>query len=118
MNKYETPIFTLLDGEIIDFSESHHSSSGCDTCDYGSSYVQDFTVITSKGNMEFNFDNMYEYKISHDYLIKLFLRNSDEIKQKTIKEFYHWLVEQFNNADKHSCVKLNFKHSCDKSIES
>ena len=66
-------LLTLVDGDLISFAEDHYSSKGCPTCDYNSSYVQDFTVVTSKGKTRFQLDQMYDYAISHDYLFKTIL---------------------------------------------
>lgn len=88
-------LLQLQDGEILNFEEEHYSSSGCETCDYVSSYVQDFTVVTSKGNMRFESDVMYDYLVSHDFLLKLILRNTEQIKAMTLQEFFDWMLGSF-----------------------
>ncbi len=89
-------LLQLQDGEILNFEEEHYHSNGCcETCDYGSSYAQDFTVVTSKGNMRFETDVMYDYLVSHDFLLKLILRNTEQIKAMTLQEFFDWMLAAF-----------------------
>lgn len=84
-------LLTLADGVIYDFKEEHYQNrSGCDTCAYGSSYVQDFQIVTSKGDFKFNFEQMYDYKVSHDCLFKVILPNVEVIKEMTIERFLEW----------------------------
>jgi len=83
-------LLTLVDGDLISFDETHDYDGGCETCDYGSSYVQDFSIVTNKGSLHLNVDEMYQYAISHDYLLKLILPNAVNFTTMTVEEFFTW----------------------------
>jgi hypothetical protein len=105
----ETPLLSLADGDILSFKEDHYcKSTGCETCNYGSSYVQDFTVVTTKGTARFDFSMMYEYAISHDFLMKTILRQVDTIRAMTLVNFIEWLAEQFRLACKDNYIQPKF----------
>jgi len=109
----DKPLLSLVDGDILNFSEEHSQYSGCETCDFGSSYLQDFNVTTTKGNMRFDFDEMYDYLISHDFMFRLILPRVEEIKKMTIMEFYEFLVNAFKKECNNS---TKFKHSFIESV--
>lgn len=96
----DKPLIQLQDGAILEFSEDHYSSSGCESCDYGSSYVQDFTVKTSAGDFRRELSQMYDYPISHDFLFKAILPNVALFNTMTIREFIAWLDARFGEAGK------------------
>jgi hypothetical protein len=84
-------LIELVDGGIKDIYTDTESYAGCETCDYGSQYINEFTVYLTKGNIQFKVEQMYDYAVSEDYLMKLFLQNVDKIKQLTEIQFYEWL---------------------------
>lgn len=86
-------LIRLLDGEVLDFKEDAFcAGSGCETCNYGSSYVQDFTVVTTQGTWLFEVDNMYESAISHDFMFKTVLPKFKEFEAMTVGNFIAWLA--------------------------
>jgi hypothetical protein len=84
-------LIELLDGGIKDIYTDTESYNGCETCDYGSEYINEFTIYLTKGNIQFKVNQMYDYAVSEDYMMKLFLQNIDEIKQMTELNFFEWL---------------------------
>ena len=67
------PIIKLMNDNImsIDTDNDHHS--GCETCDYGSEYINIISITTEKnGVFRLEINQMYEYALS-DYglLMKL-----------------------------------------------
>ena len=44
--------------------------SGCETCDYGSSYITNLSIETNNCKINFEFDTMYDY-ISESDLMQL-----------------------------------------------
>ena len=114
IRRREMSLLKLEDGELINFREDHYYSDGCETCDYGSSYVQDFTIETIKGNYYFNMSQMYEYPVSHEFMFKTILPNVEVIKQMTIKEFIAWITKELEKNDRLSSlrgfeIKTSFK---------
>lgn len=89
-------LLELKDGQIIDIYTDKYHESGCPTCDFGSSYVNEITVVMSKHRIFASIDTMYSYAVSEDWLLKTILNNVDQIKQMTELEFAAWFESQFN----------------------
>ena len=92
-------LLELKDGQIIDIYTDKYYESGCPTCDFGSSYVNDVTIIMTKYRVFASVDTMYSYAVSEDWLLKTILNNVDQIKQMTELEFAAWFEAQFNELD-------------------
>ena len=43
-----------------------------------------------------NVNTMYDYAISHDFLMKTILPNVEDIKKMTIDEFFEWFKTKVN----------------------
>lgn len=93
------PLLTLVDGSVLNLREDHWTSAGCPTCDYGKSYVRDFTVETTRGNLRFKFDNPNGYGVSEQFLMQLFLQHTQTIQALTVDELYAWLTERFREVN-------------------
>ncbi|NGS95769.1 hypothetical protein G6Z25_02390 [Clostridium perfringens] len=97
-------LIKLKDGYIKEIYTDTDYTPGCETCDYGSEYINEFTVYLSSRKVEIKISDMYEYVLSEDYLIKLFIRNLDEIKRCSEEEFIEWLRYKIDDlADKENC---------------
>ena len=83
-------LLELLDGGIEEIYTDKISFGGCETCDYGSSYINELEIKLTTGTLKCEVDQMYEYALSEDYLMKLFLQNVEEIRQKTEEAFLEW----------------------------
>jgi hypothetical protein len=94
----EDILLKLKDGDLLTFKEDNYNSEGCESCDYGSSYVQNFTVVTTRRTGRYQLSQMYEYVISHDYLLKIILPNASKIQEMTCDEFFDWLETKFEEA--------------------
>lgn len=63
----------LADGnEIISYEDDTSYIRGCETCDYGSKYINEITIITTHFKIEVTFNQMYEYAFSTADAIKMF----------------------------------------------
>lgn len=89
-------LLELKDGQIIDIYTDKYYESGCPTCDFGSSYVNDLTIIMTKYRIFASIDTMYSYAMSEDWLLKTLVRNIDQVKQLTELEFSDWFEDQFD----------------------
>lgn len=87
-------LLKMIDGGILSVKYDSDFWGGCETCDYGSSYINEFNIIMETGRIQIKVNQMYEYALSEDYMMKLILQNVDEIKSKTELEFYQWLKEK------------------------
>lgn len=102
-------LIELSDGGIKDIYTDTESYGGCDTCDYGSQYINDFTVYLTKGNIQVKIEQMYDYAVSEGYLMKLFLTNLEAIKKFTELDFYNWLKSELEAEFKEEVDKIEIE---------
>lgn len=68
----------MLNVKKINYDEDW--SSGCETCDYGSSYVNEIEIILEDGtHTNIKFDKMYDYVLTESDYMKL-IATSDTIE--------------------------------------
>ena len=67
------------------------STSGCPTCDYGSTYVNYITYEFNVGDINLKLKDMYDYPISEGDLMMFWLNNIDKIKQMSFDEICTYL---------------------------
>lgn len=63
-------------------------SLGCESCDYGSSYINQLTIEFQDGIIwEIEIDNMYDYALTESDLIKICVNSNskEEIKNEILK---------------------------------
>ncbi len=90
-------IIKLKDGAVEDVkSDTRYVSGGCDTCDYGSEYINNLDIILSQFSIRVEAKGEFEYLLSISDLIKLFTQNYKEIEQKTEEEFHLWIGEKIS----------------------
>ena len=87
-------ILELTDGGIIDIETDNDYISGCPTCDYGSEYINDIVIKTTKFEATFKISQMYEYVYSYSDLLKIILGNIDEIKNMSELSFIKWFIDK------------------------
>lgn len=87
-------LIEMKDGGILDITSDTWDSPGCETCDYGSRYVNEWTITMTTGKFYIEIEEMYSYALSEGYMMKLFLNNVNHIQLKTEAEFRAWLEEQ------------------------
>lgn len=84
----------LKNFEIIDIDvEKYFEMGDCDTCDYGSMYVDEMLFTLKEGGCIF-FKLSHEEKpcgFSYGELMRFILVNLDEFKNKTVDEFIDML---------------------------
>lgn len=59
---------------------------GCETCDYGSSYVNYITFRFNVGQINIETCQMYEYVVDEGSLMGFLLNNIEQIKKQTFDE--------------------------------
>lgn len=84
-------ILELQDGDIVNIENDRDYWSGCETCDYGSRYVNYFDLELSKIRIKIEASEMYEYPFSEGHMMKVLLGNIDTIKGMAEQEFADWL---------------------------
>lgn len=90
-------LIQMIDGGIEEIITDTESWGGCETCDYGSSYINEFDVRFTTGLFEVRVDNMYDYAMSEGYLMELFIKNIDKIRASTEEEVMQWIENTIND---------------------
>ena len=88
-------LIKMMDGGLKDISDdSWCESEGCKTCEWGSEYVNEFTLELEGFNLEVEISDMYEYpKYSQEDLMKMLCRNTDIIQSMTQDEFIKFVKD-------------------------
>lgn len=95
----EKMLLKLTDGGIIDIITDNDYIEGCPTCDYGSQYINDIVIKTTKFKATFKISQMYDYVYSD--LLKTILNNINEIKNMRELSFIMWFIDStLKNKDK------------------
>ena len=95
----EKTILELTDGGIVNIETDNDYIEGCPTCDYGSEYINDIVITTTKFKAMFKISQMYDYVYSD--LLKTILGNIDEIKNMRELSFIMWFIDNtLKNKDK------------------
>ena len=87
----EKMMLKLTDGGIINIETDNDYIEGCPTCDYGSEYINDIVIKTTKFKAMFKISQMYDYVYSD--LLKTILSNIDEIKNMRELSFIMWFID-------------------------
>ena len=97
------PIVKLKDVNIIEISTDSFSYSGCEICDYGSSYINEIHFWFDDGTSElFQISQEYEYICSEQDLILFFINNLDALAEITKEE----LSEIFAEENRYALIKM------------
>lgn len=83
-------LLKLADGGIENIYTDESSYSGCETCDFGSQYINEIRIKLTKYEIKASITQMYEYAITSQDTLELFLPHIDEIMQMTESEFIEW----------------------------
>lgn len=96
-------IVKLKDGYIKSIDTNENFYSGCPTCDYGSSYMNEFWITLSKSKIYAETKQMYEYCFSAGEMMKNTLRKAPEFINMTEDDFIDWfkflIFEKDDNAE-------------------
>lgn len=90
-------LIKLVDGGIKNISTDEDSTRGCETCDYGSEYINTMEITLTKYKVIAVMNQMYEYAVSTEDTLNLFLPNIDQISRMTEDEFIAWFKEWWYN---------------------
>lgn len=92
-------VLKMVDGGIVDIEyDSYCDSWGCETCGYGSSYINSIVIILTSRTLEITLDNEYEYAMNESFLIKYFASNTHLFTTFSEEQFVTYLKENFKEA--------------------
>lgn len=102
-------LIELKNGGIVKIETNMDSYDGCETCDYGRQYINYFTVhFVNSPPLHIEVSQMYDFLLSTDFLMKLFLQNLDEIKLMTEGECLEYII---NTIEKECLLKRNINET-------
>lgn len=87
-------LVTMADGGIVNIDSDTESWRGCETCDYGSKYVNEYEFTMTKGTIKVNVSQMYEHALTEDFVMRTVIGNLDTIKAMTEAEFFNWIKQR------------------------
>ena len=93
-------LITMKDGGLKEYSDDTQWWPGCETCDYGSEYINDLFLTLTMYRVHVKTNQMYNYVLSEGYMMRLFLENYSKIQEMTEKEFIDWFREQIQELCK------------------
>ena len=100
-------LISMLDGGIVNYTDDDYAFAGCETCDYGSQYINEVEVTLTKYKIFLKTNQMYEHLLSEGQMIKLFLAEYNAIQQMTEEEFIGWFKAKICEiADKSWCDSI------------
>ena len=92
-------VLKMVDGGIVDIKyDSYCDSWGCETCGYGSSYINSIMFVLTSHTLEITLDNEYEYAMEESFLIKYFASNAHLFTTFSEEQFVAYLKENFKEA--------------------
>jgi len=83
-------LLKLADGGIENIYTDESSYRGCETCDYGSEYINELRIVLTKYEIKATITQMYDYALTTQDTLNLFLPNIEEIIHMTESEFVEW----------------------------
>jgi hypothetical protein len=100
-------LIKTTDGGIVDIKTDEDClCEGCPTCGYGSVYLSEITVYLTKYKIEAKVTNEYEYAMTVEDTLKLFLPHIDKIQLMREKEFVVWFMNWV--AENAAGAEINF----------
>ena len=92
-------VLKMVDGGIVDIKyDSYCDSWGCETCGYGSSYINAIEIALTTRTLEITLDNEYEYAMKESFLIKYFASNAHLFTTFSEEQFVTYLKDNFKEA--------------------
>lgn len=90
-------VIQFKDGYLKNIEHNHYKYSGCETCDYGSEYVDNIVLYFSRFYADFDVVKEYDYAISLSDIILIFTQNIEDIRNMTEVGFVRWFYRQIRN---------------------
>lgn len=61
-------LITMKDGGLKEYVDDTEWYPGCETCDYGSKYINDVLITLTKYRVHVKTNQMYSYVLSETYI--------------------------------------------------
>lgn len=101
-NLEERELIKLLDDKVMSITTDHDYVRGfCETCDFGSKYVQTITIMFEDGDrISYEIENDYQYALDEARLMQFFANNLENFAQMTRDDFCAFL-ERLEEHDRY-----------------
>ena len=100
-------LIKLLDDRIMSIATDHDYVRGfCETCDFGSRYIQTITVTFEDGDkVSYEIENDYGYALNEAKLMRFFTNNLENFAQMTRYDFCTFLerLREHDTYDEEIC---------------
>lgn len=93
-------LIELVDGGVTNISTDVDYTSGCETCDWGATYVNEYNIIMTKGAITAKVENDSRTTFSEGLMMELILKNIDIIRELTENQFTEWLETELKSRIK------------------
>lgn len=91
----------LADGnEFISYKDYTYSYGGCPTCNYGSEFINEITIITTHYTIEIKLNQMYGYAFSQSDAIKIFATNLHDMSEDEFVKYIDEAFHKYNALEK------------------
>lgn len=106
-NLEERELIKLLDDKVMSITTDQDCVRGfCETCDFGSKYIQTITIMFEDGDrISYEIENDYQYALDEARLMQFFANNLENFAQMTRDDFCAFLerLEEHNRYDEEIC---------------
>ena len=82
--------------QLISYEDDTYYSSGCPTCDYGSKYINEITIVTTNYRIDIKLNQMYEFAFSTADAIRLF---AVDLSCMTEQDFINHIDKRIHEYD-------------------
>ena len=82
-------IMPLADGGILDVKYDSENTPGCPTCDYGSEYIDEFSVVMTGYTIKVYLNVEYEHVISEMWLMHTLLGVDRDLTEEQFAELLY-----------------------------
>lgn len=105
-------LIKMIDGGLKEVLEDKDCEwSGCETCDYGSKYITEFTLVLDSFNLEVKIGDMYDAPYSEEELMKLLCGNIEFIQNLKEEAFVRFVKKKVTEVCEKNgyCYEPEFK---------
>lgn len=82
--------------KLISYNDDTYHTPGCPTCDYGSQYVNDISIVTTNYHINIVFNQMYEFAFSTADAIAIF---AVDLSNMTEQDFINHIDKRIHEHD-------------------
>ena len=82
--------------KLISYNDDTYHTPGCPTCDYGSSYVNEITIVTTNYRIDIELRQMYAYSFSTADAIAIF---AVDLSNMTEQDFINHIDKRIHEYD-------------------